>query len=266
MGVSLLKYDKERNRLNPEVFAFVIVGVFLIPIFVGYIIHLPQWGLSEAARFVWIGFLGSYIGGVTGGLVAFFVARMQVNQIRKESEELHKQFYAAIESDLAKLEFIVPSFQHYLKYSSHSYVEKKQEMPDDLINSQQVIDLEINFKMLKKLHEDFENSLTPLKSYGLSDIPPPVAFEYHALLRGAYRIDNQIRQFLNYEDSLLSSLDKVLDKKEKEMPNELAVFLADNKRICENFKTHQEFLENKIKNIRNAMPKEMEQNDEEKAK
>lgn len=259
-----MKNDTQRGNLNSTTLALILLGVFAVPIFIGYIMYLPFWQFTDSARFAWIAFLGSYIGGVTGGAVAFFVARMQVNQLRKESEELHKQFYAAIESDLAKLEFIVPSFQHCLKYSSHSYTAKKQEMPDDLRYSQHMIDLEINFKMLGKLHADFEKTLTPLKSYGLSDIPPPVAFEYHALLRGAYRIDNQIRQFLNYEDSLLSSLDKVLDKNGKKLPNELAVFLADNKRICEDFKTHQEFLENKIKNIRNAMPKEMEQNDEEK--
>lgn len=265
------------TKWNIAIGVLIGISVFGIPFLVAFILNLPFWEFSIGGEAAWVAFLGSYVGGVTGGLVAFAVARMQINQLRKESEAFHLRFYAAIESDFASLEMHVPSLHHDMKSGIHAY-ENKQK--DDVVSPprlntqlriyerranapssserkvQQVKDVQWNLTNLITNYEEFRKSTNSLKSFALSDVPPPIAFEFHELLRGLYRIDNQVEQFINYEEVLAASLNEDTDFTSTLLPSHLKVALADTKRISLGLKEHVDFLKMKIAEIRAAAPLE----------
>ncbi|MEC1714745.1 hypothetical protein [Schinkia azotoformans] len=74
---------------------FLTLVVLVTPIILSQIIRLPFGYLTIGNEDSWVSFFGSYLGGVLGGLVAFGVAWLQINNLRKETLENNRSYLSA---------------------------------------------------------------------------------------------------------------------------------------------------------------------------
>src|SRR5690625_297551 len=74
---------KEISRFVNE-YWIVILGTLLIPIILGQVLRVPLGYLTIGEEGDWVSFFGNYSGGIIGGIVAFLVAR---NQIEKQNNK-----------------------------------------------------------------------------------------------------------------------------------------------------------------------------------
>jgi hypothetical protein len=70
---------KRRNLL------VVVTLAFVAPIFANFVVWLPVKSVADQPS--WLGFFGNYFGGIMGGVVAYFVTRIQL-VAQKESENI----------------------------------------------------------------------------------------------------------------------------------------------------------------------------------
>lgn len=247
---------KSFSKTDLKPLLVIVPLVILIPLITGFVLNLPLGKYTIGDENAWVAFHGSYIGGVTGGLVAYFIARMQINQLRRETELNHLRFYAAIERDISFLKNQLPSLKHHLEYGFHAYYKKRNAISNEYTRERQLNDLHWNLDVLNSIHSGLTDSVHSLQSFALSDIPPRIALEFHSLLRIAGVFDNQISQFTRNEKALLNFLETKFDFDKMEIPNKLEVALADNGRISQDIQTHITYYEEKVKIICDSIPKE----------
>lgn len=228
---------------------FILPLVLIIPIITGAVLKLTYSGYTIGDENAWVAFYGSYVGGVTGGVVAYLVAKMQINQLREEAKLNHARFYAAIERDMHLLKDQLPSLKHHLEYGSHAYYEIRNKINKEYTRNKQINDLQWNLDLLNSIHSTLIGSMKLLRSFNLSDIPPKIAIEYQSLLRAGDVFDNQISQFIRNEREILNFWKKENDFEKIEKSQKMKIAIADNKRISEDIQTHIKNYEEKVKGI-----------------
>lgn len=241
-----------KNDLKPLL--IIIPFVILIPLITGFLLNFPLGKYTIGGEDAWVAFHGSYIGGVTGGFVAYFIAKMQINQLRRETELNHLRFYAAIERDIRFLENELGSVKHHLEYGFHSYYRKRNVISDEYTREKQLSDLRWNLDVLNSIHSGLIDSMKSLQSFALSDIPPRIALEFHSLLRAASVLDNQISQFTRNEKAILNFLETEFAFDKMQIPKKLEVALADNERISRGIQTHITYYVEKVEFICDSIP------------
>ncbi|WP_397537861.1 hypothetical protein [Rummeliibacillus pycnus] len=82
-------------KSNRVIIILIVFLVVAIPIIIGQIIRIPLGNWTIGDENSWVSFFGSYIGGVLGGIVAFGVAWIQINNLKKEVIENSRTFLSS---------------------------------------------------------------------------------------------------------------------------------------------------------------------------
>lgn len=82
----------------------IVVIAVLTPIILGLVLNIPTGHLTIGDENSWVGFFGSYTGGIIGGVVALIIASSQVINDRKKIKESQRSFLSAsiTECDFSK--------------------------------------------------------------------------------------------------------------------------------------------------------------------
>lgn len=75
--------------------SIIVIAIILAPVIIGQLTRLPYGHLTIGDENSWVSFFGSYTGGILGGLVAFGVAWLQINNLRKETLENNRSYLSA---------------------------------------------------------------------------------------------------------------------------------------------------------------------------
>ncbi|WP_306008314.1 hypothetical protein [Bacillus sp. MMSF_3353] len=87
----MLKFIKRNSK---EIGIILAVAVFT-PIILGLVLNIPTGHLTIGDENSWVGFFGSYTGGIIGGIVALIIASSQVINDRKKNKESQRSFLSA---------------------------------------------------------------------------------------------------------------------------------------------------------------------------
>ncbi|ASR69260.1 MAG: hypothetical protein H9W83_00730 [Leuconostoc sp.] len=107
--------------MSKKMFLFLIILGMLIfvggPLFVQY----KHWPRGSNGNGDWLGFWGSYLGMVPSGLIAYFVAKSQIdaernNERSKRNEDLYLQDLREIHKSLNEMRIIIGMMSQVFKY------------------------------------------------------------------------------------------------------------------------------------------------------
>lgn len=74
----------------------IISVIVIMPVLITLIIKIPLGSYAPGNVESWIGFYGSYVGAIIGGLVAYGAARIQIKNIEEKEKEFNRPFISAL--------------------------------------------------------------------------------------------------------------------------------------------------------------------------
>lgn len=179
------------------------LGIILIPIFMGLILNIPLGRFTIGTEDSWVSFHGGYIGGITGGIVAYFIAKLQIDEMRAEQKKVHndnyRKAYLKIENYLDKTEpllngqgSVASTMQMHVDSEYNASVEKNDYLKRSYLDStnETLLELKVMAQEIKK----FQNVLIEIPS---EYIPTKVFKDFINLEWNLDKIHESIMEFLD---------------------------------------------------------------------
>lgn len=167
--------------MNGDVKEFIkkiLPVVILIPIALGLLLNIPTGRFTIGDESSWVGFFGNYSGGIIGGLVAWYIAKTQINeqntkQIKNEEEiRFINQLPALIKIKLdlkrmlGSVNFVIENVKENVADKNIDHLEIVKEMSFNChvpkeenwstINLIDDVDFHVNLVEIKDLYDEFQ--------------------------------------------------------------------------------------------------------------
>ncbi|MGV2619740.1 UNVERIFIED_CONTAM: hypothetical protein N8J90_01075 [Halobacillus marinus] len=103
MEILLIKYIKS----NWKIIIITLLVAVITPIIIGFVLNIPTGDLTIGNESSWVGFFGSYTGGIIGGIVALIISSSQLINERKKFNISQRSYLSAatIVADFSEKEF-----------------------------------------------------------------------------------------------------------------------------------------------------------------
>lgn len=198
MNQGVLEFLKE-NVWKLTLFS---LGIILIPIFIGLILNIPLGRFTIGTEDSWVSFHGGYIGGITGGIVAYFIAKLQIDEMRAEQkaalDDNYRKVYLKIENYLEKTEpllngqgSVVNTMLLHLDSEYNASVEKNKGFRKGYLES-----AEKTLVDLKGINADINQFQSVLNDIPSEYIPTRIFKDFINLTWNLNKIHESIKEFL----------------------------------------------------------------------
>ncbi|MEC1011717.1 hypothetical protein P9B39_15870 [Bacillus altitudinis] len=91
MEILLIKYIRQ----NWKTIHIAIIIAVITPITIGFVLNIPTGHLTIGDENSWVGFFGSYMGGIIGGIVALIISSSQLINERKKFNNSQRSYLSA---------------------------------------------------------------------------------------------------------------------------------------------------------------------------
>ncbi|MFH0070531.1 hypothetical protein [Peribacillus sp. NPDC056705] len=94
-------------KTNWKIILIALVVAVITPIIIGFVLNIPTGYLTIGDENSWVGFFGSYTGGIIGGIVALIISSSQLINERKKFNNSQRSYLSAatIVANFSKQEF-----------------------------------------------------------------------------------------------------------------------------------------------------------------
>lgn len=195
------------TKFNRKHVIMLIVLLVSMPFILGLILNIPLGRYTIGSEDSWISFNGSYlggiVGGVTGGFVAFYIAKLQIDAMRREQDRVfndnYKKTYLKIENYFVKTEplLINSSSMLFSKMSHHMEAESNAKNVQNSYESKVLLDVaESTLDDIKKIEYDLKQFQLTLENIASEYIPIDIYKDFINLIWILDKMIVDIQEFL----------------------------------------------------------------------
>jgi uncharacterized membrane protein YgaE (UPF0421/DUF939 family) len=115
-------------QIDRNTFWKIVFWSVLGPVIVNILMFIPSFGLAATNTENWLGFFGNYSGGIVGGIVAYIIAKVQIDH-EKEVRETEKREEENFASSLVEI-FLYDELKRNLDKISDNIINALKEQSE----------------------------------------------------------------------------------------------------------------------------------------